>query len=50
MSEIFNNFGVDSKIVKKNHHYKQVSTTGEKLTVQKVNKNYINTNVKLLIY
>lgn len=44
MSEIFNNFGVDSKIIKKNHHYKQVSITGEKLQVQKTSKDLLDEN------
>ena len=33
MSRIFNNFGVDSIVKKKNHHFKDVSLTGEKLKV-----------------
>tara|TARA_B100002019_G_C21173619_1_gene549839 strand:+ start:62 stop:478 length:417 start_codon:yes stop_codon:yes gene_type:complete len=44
MSRIFNNFGVDSIVKKKNHHFKDVSLTGEKLKVQRTDQQLLTEN------
>lgn len=44
MSRIFNNFGIDSIVKKQNHHFQDVSLTGEKLKVQRTDQQLMTEN------